>query len=323
MIALIILPLLLVFTLIDFDGGGDDDSDETDATAGDLDVASLLNVIELTEGDDEYTGNNQLNEVDGLGGDDRLLGLGGTDYLEGGAGNDVVRGADGADVLGGSAGQDRLIGADGNDILLGGDGNDSLEGQEGNDVIYGGAGADTLLGGTGDDFLYSFQSDGIDPAADNLRAPALNVEHFNAFDAVAFARPELTAQEIETILSAQGFGEEDLPVSEADGQKDILNGGRGTDLLFLGAGDDGTGGANADSFIVTTGNSRESAANVLDFNSEEDVIIVNHLASSVPVITVLDVTGDAHVLADGSLLAVVANAAGNVSVSDVRLVQST
>jgi hypothetical protein len=62
---------------------------------------------------------------------------------------------------------------------------------------------------------------------------------------------------------------------------------------------------------------------VLDFNADEDVIIVNHVDSSVPLITMIGVAGDVHVLADGALLGVVANSAGDVSVSDIRLVQST
>jgi Ca2+-binding RTX toxin-like protein len=337
MLALIIIPLLLAFTLfdsgdgdadvvsqgsVDLNGANGDGSEVSEDVGETADVASLLNIIELTNGDDEFIGTGQLDEVNGLGGDDRLLGQGGVDFLSGGAGDDIVRGGGGGDFLGGDAGNDRVVGAQGDDILFGGPGDDTLEGQDGDDLILGGAGADRLLGGSGDDILYSFRNDGIDPAADGESAPEWNVAHFNAFDAVAFARPELSVEQVDDILSVQGFGEEDQPFSGVDGQEDALSGGSGDDILFLGAGDEGEGGVGADAFVVTTGNSGGGAAIVTDYDEDDDVMIVSYAGANPPVITVDNVADNAEVRADGEFLALVLGAGSELSVADIRLVQA-
>lgn len=329
MTALLFLPLLLIFTLVDFGGGGDEAEAETDAPTGDLnangdiDVASLLDIVDLSEGDDAFTGSAELDQVNGLGGDDRLIGLGATDFLDGGAGDDVVRGGAGGDVLGGGEGTDKVVGGNGDDILLGGDGNDLLVGQNGDDLLYGGAGEDDLYGGDGDDILYSFLNDGPDPRADEDEAPGWTVEYLNAYDALIFARPDLTSQEADDILSAQGFGEEDQPVSASDGQADYLEGGGGNDILFLGSGDEGFGGTGNDSFVVTTGNSDADEALVSDFDQEDDVVIVHYPGPAIPEITVEAAGADAEVRADGRLLALVRDAAGALDSDDIRLVRSS
>ena len=330
MAALFILPLLLMFTLLDFGGGEEADVDadfdppsDDGQGDGEIDVASLLDVVQLSAGNDCFTGTNDLDQVNGLGGDDRLSGLGATDFLDGGAGNDVVRGGAGGDVLGGGIGDDKLVGGDGNDLLFGGDGDDLVVGQNGDDQLFGGSGADQLFGGNGNDILYSFHNDGIDPFADDTQSPAWTVEHFNAYDAVAFERPELMPQEIEDILSAQGFGEEDQPVGAPDGQADMLEGGRGNDILFLGGGDEGLGGTGQDSFVVTTGNSGAAAAVFSDYDREDDFVIVHYPGPAVPLISVDTAGLDAEVRADGALLAVVRGGAGELSASEVRLLRSS
>lgn len=329
MIALFLLPLLLVFGLFDF-GGSDDGSDSADGTGADLpedaasiDVLGLLDVEELSSGDDTFFGTSGLDEVNGGDGDDRLLGFGGTDYLDGGSGDDVLRGGDGHDVLGGEDGEDYIVGGAGSDLVFGGSGDDSLVGQDGNDLMYGGSGSDTVSGGDGHDILYSFHNNGPDPAADDALLPAYNVEHINAFDALAYARPDLTAEQIEGILSAQGIGEEDLPVAPADGQVDYLSGEAGNDILFLGAGDEGDGGAGQDSFVVTSGNAGGAAAIVHDYDAGDDVVVVNYVGPSEPVITINVNGADAEVLADGEMLAQVVGAATTLDAADVRLVATT
>ncbi|MCP3670796.1 MAG: calcium-binding protein, partial [Gammaproteobacteria bacterium] len=70
-------------------------------------------------------GTNQVNHMDGLGGNDRLYGYDGDDHLEGGIGADT------------------LIGGNDNDTLLGGGDDDTLTGGSGNDTLNGGTGNDT------------------------------------------------------------------------------------------------------------------------------------------------------------------------------------
>lgn len=69
-------------------------------------------------------GTENMDKIDGKGGDDTIFGLGGDDKLEGAAGNDKI---------------------------YGGAGNDKLEGGSGNDLLDGGANSNKLEGGFGDD----------------------------------------------------------------------------------------------------------------------------------------------------------------------------
>ena len=122
-------------------------------------------------GDDNLTGDLNVNQIKGQAGDDTINGGGGNDTLLGGDDNDTLNGGEGDDTLNGNAGQDQLFGDAGNDLLNGDEDNDTLngglgddtltdtqgnnilQGNEGNDEITGGDGADILRGGAGDDTL--------------------------------------------------------------------------------------------------------------------------------------------------------------------------
>jgi Ca2+-binding RTX toxin-like protein len=121
--------------------------------------------------DNDITGNDQVNILNGLAGNDTIAGEGGNDELigdlgddnlDGGEGNDTINGNNGNDVLTGGEGDDFLYGDSGsdsiqagagNDVLIGGDDNDLLSGNDGNDAIYGDGGNDTIFGGEGDDII--------------------------------------------------------------------------------------------------------------------------------------------------------------------------
>jgi Ca2+-binding RTX toxin-like protein len=83
----------------------------------------------------------------------RLLGIGNNnltgsnhgDWLEGNAGDNHLRGRGGADRLDGGKGRDTLIGSAGSDVLNGGEGNDRLDGGGGNNQLTGGGGHDTFI----------------------------------------------------------------------------------------------------------------------------------------------------------------------------------
>jgi Ca2+-binding RTX toxin-like protein len=126
-------------------------------------------------GSDTLIGNNQLNNLNGLGGNDTLAGGGGEDYLEGGDGRDTFLaqfapatidlaagtsmssiGPDqlvGIENATGSPGPDSVTGSALANKLIGGGGNDTFTGLAGNDTVAGGSGADRAEGGFGDDRL--------------------------------------------------------------------------------------------------------------------------------------------------------------------------
>ncbi len=60
-------------------------------------------------GNDTLTGNNIVNSLQGMGGNDSLKGLGGNDVLQGGTGNDILRGDLGNDTLTGGANNDIFL----------------------------------------------------------------------------------------------------------------------------------------------------------------------------------------------------------------------
>ncbi|SLN64954.1 Bifunctional hemolysin/adenylate cyclase precursor [Pseudoruegeria aquimaris] len=85
-------------------------------------------------------------ELDGLGGNDRLVGGEGDDTIDGGSGNDNLFGRGGNDELSGAAGNDTMNGGAGDDvfrILIGG-----TTSQPEQDVIIGGSGVDTVINNT-------------------------------------------------------------------------------------------------------------------------------------------------------------------------------
>jgi Ca2+-binding RTX toxin-like protein len=108
------------------------------------DVLTSIEGFALTAFADIFRGDDNANEIVGLGGDDILYGGGGDDLLIGGRGNEVDQEVNGA-----------LFG--GNDFLSGGDGDD---------VLAGGLGTDTLTGGAGNDTFLFTEDDGADIITD-------------------------------------------------------------------------------------------------------------------------------------------------------------
>lgn len=81
--------------------------------------------VDGSELGDFIVGDNNVNMLNGWGGDDVIIGFGGDDFIDGGDGDDQLRG----------------------------DGTSSYTGPSGNDVISGGAGDDTMWGGAGTDYF--------------------------------------------------------------------------------------------------------------------------------------------------------------------------
>jgi len=106
-----------------------------------------------TEGSDSVMGTDDVNIVQGLGGNDTLKGFGGDDVIDAGSGEDFVNGNQGNDSVSGDAGNDHILGGKNNDTVSGGIGDDLVNGNNDNDTVNGNDGNDTVHGGKNDDVI--------------------------------------------------------------------------------------------------------------------------------------------------------------------------
>jgi Ca2+-binding RTX toxin-like protein len=224
----------------------------------------------------------------GEAGDDVLAGGADNDTAQGGEGRDLVSGGAGADLLQGDAGIDRIWGdadftfsgcdlvldasADepalvipaiaqhGNDSISGGGGSDEVQGNGGNDLVYGDSsfklnadftlalvsgepvlllplygdfGADNLSGGAGADTVDGEAGNDV-IRGDNTRVVSSSDDDndpFSWFEGDRFHRG-----------TAQTDG-------AADGN-DVLEGGKGSDIVFGNAGDDNIAGGIDNDFLL-------------------------------------------------------------------------
>jgi Ca2+-binding RTX toxin-like protein len=181
------------------DGTADDGSAE-DGPAGARDtIATDVENLTGTDGDDSLVGDDGPNRLEGGAGGDGFDGRGGNDVERGGEGRDVFYEggqANGADVLDGQDGSEDLAyyisrttavalsldgaandgqAGEGDDIqgvedLFGGSGDDQLTGDSGANTLTGYAGADTIDGQDGNDRLLGYEgADKLDGGAGNDR----------------------------------------------------------------------------------------------------------------------------------------------------------
>ena len=177
-------------------------------------------------------------EIQGGGGNDRLIGGGGPDRIWGGDGHDVIVGRDGDDYLSGGDGDDTLTGGNGNDILLGGNGRDRLWGGRGLDLLIGGYDADDLSGNRGDDVLIG--------AHVALGYPMLE-EVMNIWSSNNNYEDRVAA-----LTDESGFLEPNVKVFN-DNHKDKLSGNVGRDVFFaqlIGSGKDLVKDAQDDELLI-------------------------------------------------------------------------
>ncbi|MFC1458421.1 cadherin-like domain-containing protein, partial [Microvirga arabica] len=186
----------------------------------------VRNAVVGTDGDDMLLGSACADEIlgkggndliDGRAGDDIVDGGAGDDHIMGGAGNDILHGGDGKDVIFGGSGNDQISGGAGDDRLFGDDGDDTVFGDDGDDQIHGGNGNDALFGGAGNDLVSG------DAGDDRIEGNAGN----------------------DTLRGGDG----DDVVSGGDGN-DLVEGGKGADLLLDGAGRDTVLGGEGDDHVV-------------------------------------------------------------------------
>ncbi|MEO0860082.1 MAG: CHRD domain-containing protein [Pseudomonadota bacterium] len=150
-----------------------------------LEVADFENV-RGSSGDDLILGNNEINVLEGLGGNDSIHSFGGADTIDGGEGIDTALFSAGGGVIvdldddGNAIAQinapegalidtvlnfENINGSNnansangGNDILSGNAGANTLNGQAGDDILNGEGGNDILIGGAGSD-TFTFEGD--------------------------------------------------------------------------------------------------------------------------------------------------------------------
>lgn len=250
-------------------------------------------VLTGSTGADMLQGGSGGDQITAEAGNDHLAGGAGEDSLSGEAGDDLAQGGAGADVLAGGDGDDSLWGDEGDDELTGGAGNDALAGCEGNDRLSAGEGDDSVLGGTGEDWL------GGGAGADTLSGG----EGGDSLLGGAGADEVDGGGGNDRLWGASG--------GEEDGSVDFVNGGGGDDVLHLGTGDYGNGGAGADSFALQEFAPGSALVQITDFDPAEDQLVVMYDASlhPDPQLTLQSGSGATILLLDGVPLASLTNGA--------------
>ncbi|MGH1577394.1 calcium-binding protein [Planktotalea sp.] len=321
MIALILIPLALVFALSNvLEDEVERVIEENGLDGFNPDEESIYddkNVEFGTNTPDELIGTPEDDVLFALGQADVVYGLAGDDLIEAGTNNDTVFGGEGDDILGGGSGADELYGDAGDDALLGNSGDDLLVGRGGDDLLIGGGGADSLNGGPGDDLLISGNVEPEDDSERDLTATALAV--LRASEAGAIEDVDFDALEAEGALN--GVDVSFLNERPEETQGGELNGGAGDDTLILTGGDTASGGSGEDLFVLNEDMAHENTVFVRDFISEDDVIAIEYDGSVAPEFEVRDREEDAVIFLGDDIIARIEGAAG-LTISDLRLVQA-
>lgn len=275
------------------------------------------------EDDNSVTGTAEADDIDTKGGNDVVRGFGGDDNIEGGSGNDLLGGGDDDDVVLGQQGNDTISGGEGDDLLIAGRGDDEVvgsfgddwvEGNEGDDTLGGDAGADLLIGGRGADEIAGGDDD--DTLVGGIVAGTpLSFEDLKLLrDGTSLA--ELLDATDDTALTLRD-----------DGDADSLFGGAGDDVLFLGAGDAGTGGEGIDTFVIMEKQADRDAEGDLDpgpatVTALEDGETIGILSGDAtdPEVTVTTDGDDALVSIDDVVLARVLGAGSTLTADDVVII---
>ncbi|MEP3888988.1 MAG: NF038122 family metalloprotease [Hellea sp.] len=244
--------------------------------------------INLTEGDDTFTGTPDGETINGLGGNDIIDGAGGNDFVNGDAGNDTLFGGDGNDTLNGGEGGDTLTGGQGGDLLNGGAGDDMLIGGDGGDGLNGGDGFDTVdYRGAAAGVTLDVDAGGTGGEADGDSFSSVERFYLSDFDDTAIG-----SDENDIIFGKDG---DDIIFGEIG--DDVLDGGDGNDILRGGNDLGFTGPVFGDGEITRdAGAGNDSIANALNIDDEysldADPNILN--ATTIPHVTI-SATGDGTV----------------------------
>ncbi len=220
--------------------------------------------------------------LEGLGFDASVHGGTGT----GNALDNQITGSDGKDKLDGGSGNDHVFGNDDDDILIGGAGDDILDGNLGSDDLTGGAGNDVYYVETAGDKVHEALNAGIDIIFStidfDLSKDGANIENINLISGAT-----AVGNDLNNVLYGSSFADH---LAGGKGQDtlngslgiDMLEGGDGNDQIDGGLGTDTlAGGAGNDVFLYRV----DSAAQILtvggdvitDFEAGKDKIDIRDL----------------------------------------------
>ena len=250
-------------------------NDQTVISASDTDTLISIEGISGSFYDDVLIGNDEVNDLRGLAGDDEIHGNGGDDKLNGSRGNDTIYGGAGNDFIDAGSHDDLVHGGDGDDTIYGESGNDTLFGDAGNDIIHGGVDNDWISGGLDNDLIYANAGD------DEIHGDAGDDEiHASSGLNTIFAgegNDQVTGgTDADTIHGDAGddtiyaLAGDDI-IFGGDGL-DYLNGMEGDDIIHSGAGYDQIyGGAGADTFVFDTITDYDGSGfdRIFDFNIDD------------------------------------------------------
>ena len=193
---------------------------------------------------DIIVGNEAVNALSGLGGDDQLYGAGGADQIYGG---------------------------EGADYMSGGAENDYLSGGGGADVFFGGAGGDTIVGGAGDDLYY-------DITAGDIIVDYAGQGDDRILTEVSYGLSQ--GSEIETLSTTSSVSAFDINLT-GNALGNLIVGNNGVNVLDGGLGNDalyGLGGG-IDYFTFSTPADTSTNSDVIaDWSSAGDIIFLDDAA---------------------------------------------
>lgn len=218
---------------------------------------------------------------------------------EGTSGDNVLHSSsEEVNILEGGDGNDQLFGNGGTDFLFGGDGNDLLRGSGGTDILVDDNGADTLIGGPGDDIIVATGVIDADALLDTVR--------------LSFANQQVA-----------DFSESEVGVSlgpDSDVGADVVKGGAGNDLIFVGDGDTVSGGPGFDSIVLGEWAPLDSPVVVEDFDPNEDRLVYDYpVGDPEPELRIEDDGEDANVYVNDRLAIRALGARGLLTLDDIYL----
>lgn len=277
-------------------------------------------------GNDEIQGNRGSDWIEGGEGDDTIFADEGRDLVEGDDGDDLIDGGAWHDFLGGGSGDDTIEGGTGRDALFGNDGNDQLSGGDWHDTLTGGGGSDILHGGKGHDVLYG---GGVDIPGDTVGydqtatlARTLHIALEANFEALSTATDEEIDAFAADFLARNGHL---LTTDETDPDGvDYLFGDAGSDTLYLDSGDEGTGGADQDTFVLNANPTGNAPAIVHDYTAEDLIELEYDGTGDAPDVAIaMNGAGDQYLLVGDEVLARFVAPATAVTLASVQLVPIT
>nr|WP_246728325.1 calcium-binding protein [Microvirga terricola] len=249
---------------------------------------------------DQLSGNNVANSINGGAGNDTLAGKDGNDTLVGGLGADNMNGQADNDLYfvdnaldylrdGGGQGYDTVItsvtfdlAARGNaeiEVLKAIDGNNKIDlygnyhtnliiGNDADNIIDGRSGADMMQGGSGNDTYY------VDNAGDSIIETATGGTTDKALTTVSYTLAAYV--ENLTALGSSSIrltGNASNNVITGNSGANTINASSGNDTLYGGAGKDTlSGGTGKDAFVFNTKPSSSNIDKVADFIVKDDTI---------------------------------------------------